>query len=94
MASALYLALAYLSQSKFNESEPLACEAETIQRTKQPDSWLRFRAESLLGASLAGEKEYAKAEPLLLESYRGMLARKAGSPSNWRHIDSAHEWNV
>jgi len=49
------------------ESEPLAREAVEFNRQKQPDDWQRFRAESLLGASLAGEKKYAEAEPLLLE---------------------------
>ena len=76
MASAADLALAYLSQGKFAESEPLAREALEFDRKKQPDDWQRFRAESLLGASLAGQKKYAEAEPLLLEGYQGMLARK------------------
>ena len=47
---------------------------------------MRFWAESLLGASLAGEKKYAEAEPVLLGGYRGMLVRKSsgrpGSPSS------------
>jgi eukaryotic-like serine/threonine-protein kinase len=30
----------------------------------------------VLGASLAGQKKYAEAEPLLIEGYQGMLARK------------------
>ena len=76
MASAADLALAYLSQGKFAESEPLAREALEFDRKNQPDDWQRFRAESLLGASLAGQKKYAEAEPLLLEGYQGMLARK------------------
>ena len=75
-ASAADLALAYQSQGKFAESEPLASEAMEIDRKNQPDDWQRFRAESLLGASLAGQKKYAEAEPLLLEGYQGMLARK------------------
>jgi tetratricopeptide (TPR) repeat protein len=48
------LALAYLSQGKFVQSEPLAREAVELCQKKQPDDWQRFRAESLLGASLAG----------------------------------------
>lgn len=77
------------------ECEVLARETEAIGRTKQPDNWLRFWAESLLGASLAGEKKYEEAEPLLLDGYRGMLARKdLISVPNWRHLDSAHEWIV
>jgi hypothetical protein len=30
----------------------------------------------LLDASLAGQKQYAEAEPLLLEGYQGIVARK------------------
>ncbi len=77
IASATDLALAYISQGKFAESEPPAREAVTFFRSRQPDDWDRFRAESLLGASLAGQKKYAEAEPLALEGYQGMLARKA-----------------
>jgi hypothetical protein len=56
---------------------------------------MRFRAESLLGESLAGEKKYAEAEPLLLEGYRGMLARKDRIEVPDRsHLDSVHEWIV
>jgi hypothetical protein len=59
----------------FAEAEP--------SRARQPDDWQRFRAESLLGASLAGQKKYAEAEPLLLEGYRGMLTRREqiGAPA-------------
>ena len=95
MASAADLALAYISQGKFAESEPLAREALETNRKKRPDDWARFRAESLLGASLAGQKKYAEAEPLLLEGYQGMAARKdrIGVP-DWYHIDRAREWIV
>ncbi|HEV3277262.1 MAG TPA: serine/threonine-protein kinase [Terriglobia bacterium] len=95
MQSAADLALAYVSQGKFTESEPLAREALEFNRKKQPDDWPRFRAESLLGASLAGEKKYAEAEPLLLEGYQGMLARKDQMDvPNWYHLDRAREWIV
>jgi hypothetical protein len=76
MASAADVALACQSQGKFAESEPLAREALEFNGKKQPDGWQRFRVESLLGASLAGQKKYTEAEPLLLEGYHGMLARK------------------
>ena len=67
---------------------------ETDQK-KQADDWQRFRAESLLGASLAGQKKYTAAEPLLLEGYRGMLARKdrIGVPDRY-HLQLAHQWLV
>jgi tetratricopeptide (TPR) repeat protein len=95
MASAADLALVYLSQGKFAASEPLAREALEFDRKKQPEDWQRFRAESLLGASLAGQKKYAEAEPLLLEGYQGMVARKGriGVP-DWYHLDRAREWLV
>ncbi len=95
MVSAADLALAYLSQGKFAESEPLAREAVEFDRKKQPDDWQRFRAESLLGASLAGQKKYAEAEPLLLEGYQGMVARKdrIAVPDRY-HLDRAREWIV
>jgi serine/threonine protein kinase/tetratricopeptide (TPR) repeat protein len=95
MASAADLALAYQSQGKFVESESLAREAMEIDRKEQPDGWLRFRAESLLGASLAGQKNFADAEPLLLEGYQGMLARKERmAAKDSYHLDRAREWIV
>jgi serine/threonine protein kinase len=76
MSSAADLALAYESQGQFAKAEPLARESVEFYQKQQPDDWQRFRAESLLGASLAGQKKYAEAEPLLLEGYEGMVARK------------------
>jgi hypothetical protein len=76
MSSAADLALAYESQRQFAKAELLARESVEFFQKQQPDDWQRFRAESLLGASLAGQKNYAEAEPLLLEGYKGMVARK------------------
>ena len=89
------LVLAYYSQGKFAQSEPLAREILDIQRNKQPDDWQHFRAQSLLGAILAGETKYSEAEPLLEEGYRGMLERKnkMAVPDQY-HLDRAHEWIV
>jgi eukaryotic-like serine/threonine-protein kinase len=95
IASAADLALAYVSQGKFAEAEPLAREALETGKKVQPDDWQRFRAESLLGASLAGQKKFADAEPLLLEGYQGMLARKdrIAVPDQY-HLDLARKWLV
>jgi eukaryotic-like serine/threonine-protein kinase len=95
MVSAIYLAQAFLLQKKFAECEPLAREAFEFGRNKQPNDWQRFQAESLLGASLAGQKKYPEAELLLLEGYRGMVARKdrIGVP-DWYHLDRAREWLI
>jgi len=94
-SAAADLALVYLSEGKFAASEPIARENLEFNEKEQPDNWQRFRAESLLGAALAGQKKYAEAEPLLLEGYQGMLARKErmGVP-NWYHLDRAREWLV
>jgi serine/threonine protein kinase len=95
IASVMDLALAYISEGKFTEAEPLAREAVNFGKAKQSDDWQRFRAESLLGASLAGEKKYSEAEPLLVEGYKGMLARKdrIDVPERY-HLNLAHEWLV
>ena len=87
------LALILISEGKFAESEPIARENLEFNVKEQPDRWQRFRAESLLGAALAGEKKYAEAEPLLLAGYQGMLSRKEkmGVP-NLYHLDRAREW--
>ena len=95
MASAADLAQACQSQGKFAEAVPLAREALEFERKKRPDDWQRFRVESLLGASLAGQKKYAQAEPLLLEGYSGMLARKDRiDVPEWYYLDRAREWLV
>jgi serine/threonine protein kinase len=95
MDTAADLALAYQSQGKFAQSEPLAREAVEFDRKNRPDEWQRFRAESLLGASLAGQKKYAEAEPLLLEGYQGMTARKERiAVPDWYHLERARSWIV
>lgn len=95
LAAEADLVLAYYSQGKFAQSEPLAREILDIQKNKQPDDWQRFRAQSLLGAVLAGEKKYSEAEPLLEEGYRGLVKRKnkMAIPDQY-HLDRAHDWIV
>jgi tetratricopeptide (TPR) repeat protein len=51
-----------------------------IRERTMPDSWLTFRAKSLLGGALVGLKDYAAAEPLLLSGYEGMKQREAQIP--------------
>jgi tetratricopeptide (TPR) repeat protein/predicted Ser/Thr protein kinase len=95
MVSEADLALAYVSQRKFAEAEPVAREAVEAEKKVQPDDWQRYRAESLLGASLAGQRKYADAEPLLLEGYQGILARKDHiAVSDQYHLELAHRWLV
>ena len=95
VSSALDLGLACASEGKFTESEALAREALEFYQKQEPDDWQRYRAESVLGASLAGEKKYQEAEPLLTEGYLGMLAQrdKIAMPDRY-HLDRAREWLV
>ncbi len=90
-----HLALAEVSQKQFAEAESAARPALELDKKVQPDDWQRYRAESLQGESLAGEKKYAEAEPLLIEAYQGMLDRKKhmGAP-DLHHLDLAHQWLV
>ena len=92
MTSEADLALAYVSQGKYKEAEPLAREALESGKKVQPDDWQRFRAASLV---VAGQRNYAEAEPLLLEGYQGMLGRKDRIVVPGRyHLDRAHDWVV
>lgn len=93
MDAAADLALADISLGKFVEAEPLAREAVEFSRANRPEDWRRFRAESLLGTSLAGQKRYAEAKTLLVEGYQGMQARKElmAAPDRY-HLRLAGEW--
>ena len=76
MENAADLALVYLSLGKLDQSEPLAREAVEFCRKKRPDDFQRFYAENVLAGVLAARKNFGDAEPLLLSSYQGMVARK------------------
>jgi tetratricopeptide (TPR) repeat protein/predicted Ser/Thr protein kinase len=95
MQTANQLALAYISDGKYAASEPLAREALEFYEKNQPDDVQRFRGESLLGASLAGQKKYIEAEPLLVGGYLGLIARKdrIDIPDQY-HLDLARKWVV
>jgi tetratricopeptide (TPR) repeat protein len=67
------------TQGRHAEAEALLRECLEIQKQTTPDDFRRYRTESLLGASLAGEQRYAEAEPLLLSGYEGMKQREAAT---------------
>jgi len=91
----------FLEEHKYSGAGPLLREALNTQQMTSPDSWQRYYSESLLGASLSGQKQFAKAELLLLSGYDGMGLRKATIPfpSRWaldeagqRVIDLYQAW--
>jgi eukaryotic-like serine/threonine-protein kinase len=95
MGAACDLALIYISEGKFTDGESLAREVVETDRNERPDHWQRFRAESLLGASLSGQKKYPEAEPWLVEGYQGMAARgNQMEVGDSYHLDRAHQWIV
>ncbi len=86
------LAMACLAQGKFPESEALLRQSLPLEQQKRPNDWRRFLAATLLGESLAGQKRFVEAEPLLTEGCQGMRTRKnlMGVP-NWGFLDRASD---
>jgi len=80
-AAAAMLALCLLDSGRFAEAEPIARESLAIREKLLPDDWKTFNSRSVLGGTLLGQKEYAKAEPLLLSGYEGMKQREDKIPN-------------
>ena len=79
LASLLEMGAVRLAQGKYSEAETLLRESSRLAEKRWPDAAYRFYVMSLLGASLAGQKKYADAEPLLLQGYEG-LSTAPGQP--------------
>ena len=85
----------YLKQRKYAAAERLLREALNSHDKGKTQTWVRYNCQSLLGASLTGEKKYAEAEPLLLSGYEGMLQRKATIPWERRSVlNNGSEWII
>ena len=85
----------WLREHRYAEPEPLLREALNTARQTSPDSWKQYYLQSLLGATLTGQKRYADAEPLLLYGYAGMIQRRATIPAASReNLTQAGEWIV
>jgi serine/threonine protein kinase/tetratricopeptide (TPR) repeat protein len=65
----------WLQTGNFTKAEPLLrdCLEQCIKQ--QPEHWLRFNAESLLGGALLQQKKYTEAGTLLQSGYEGLNAR-------------------
>ena len=75
-AAAVRLARSYLAQGNFAAAEPVAREAMQTDQKVRLEHPAGFWAESVLGASLLGQKRFAEAEPHLLSGFGGMEVRK------------------
>jgi tetratricopeptide (TPR) repeat protein len=84
-APAYVVALAILGrnlnrQERWTESERMLRDALAILDKNHAKGWRAALTQSLLGASLLGQKNYADAEPLLLAGYAGLKAAAANMP--------------
>ncbi len=79
--SLVWLGQVRLQQDKYAQAEANFREALNTYVKTNPDSWQRYNCESLLGASLAGERRYGEAEPLLLTAYETMIQRRDKIPA-------------
>jgi len=66
-----------LHQQRYAEVEVDLREVLRSLEKTQPDEWERYNCQSILGASVAGQKRYADAEPLLLSAYDGMVTKES-----------------
>jgi serine/threonine protein kinase/tetratricopeptide (TPR) repeat protein len=74
------LARGYLD-AKPSSAEPLLREFLAIRQRKTPNDWRTFETRSMLGGSLASQRKWTEAEPLLISGYEGMRARDARIPA-------------
>jgi eukaryotic-like serine/threonine-protein kinase len=89
------LALLYMKQLKYARAEALLHQAVNGYQGTGLNTWGRYNCESMLGASLAGQKKYAEAEGLLLSGYEGMVQREATIPAPSRFkVEQAGKWIV
>jgi tetratricopeptide (TPR) repeat protein len=75
------LGFAQLRQHKYVEAETAFREVVKAYEKTAPEAWSRYYSQSRLGASLAGQKRYAEAEPLLLSGFEGLVQRRATIPA-------------
>ena len=75
------LGLLYLNTGRNLEAESLLRTALSSYEKAFPDSWERYSCQSMLGASLTGQKKYQDAEPLVIDGYEKMVQRKATIPA-------------
>jgi tetratricopeptide (TPR) repeat protein len=84
-----------LLQKNYARAEPLLRAAWQAYQTANDQTWRGYDAESLLGASLVGQKRYAESERLILDGYQDLLRRQSTIPAPYRPaIERAEEWIV
>jgi eukaryotic-like serine/threonine-protein kinase len=88
----MWLGRAQLEQGKYAQAEANFREAQKGYEKVRPGLWEQYNCESLLGQSLARERRYGEAEPLLLSGYQGLIQRRDKmSAINRPYVKSAGE---
>ena len=73
-------ASALLAENKPFEAELKFRQCLDIRRKTNPNDWITFDVQSMLGEALLKQKKYAEAEFMLLSGYEGMKQRQAKVP--------------
>jgi hypothetical protein len=72
-----------LQQKRYADAEKSFREALAILVRTSASAWERFNVDSMLGATLAAQRKFEEAEPLLISGYNGMLtAPRATNAAN------------
>ncbi|HEY3853025.1 MAG TPA: tetratricopeptide repeat protein [Verrucomicrobiae bacterium] len=71
-----------LARQGYAEAELPAREAVAFAEKELRNDWQRFRASSLLGGVLSGQRKYVEAEPLLLSGYEGLAQTAESIPAD------------
>lgn len=72
----------YFRAERCNDAEPILRSCLTGREKTQPNAWTTSMTRSYLGATLAGQKKFADAEPLLLRGAED-LQKQANAIPNW-----------
>jgi eukaryotic-like serine/threonine-protein kinase len=84
LRAAYFLARVRLEQQEYRSAEIILRPTVMSYQIAHPENWLGDECKSLLGVSLAGQKQYAAAEPFLISGYEEMKQRAATIPPNSR----------
>jgi eukaryotic-like serine/threonine-protein kinase len=74
------LGMNLLLQQRAADAATALRQGLAIRARKEPNLWSTFNTQSLLGEAFLDQKQFADAEPLLLEGYQGMQQREAKIP--------------
>jgi hypothetical protein len=75
------LGFVMLREQKYRDAEPILRQLVAIRDEKSPQPWRPGFARNLLGASLAGQRRFAEAEPLIVGGYEQMVAQRSTIPA-------------